>query len=196
METRDINGGFGITFQSGDSLNVSGGRNYEFLEESFPIVTGVRIPVGSYAFGDVSASMQFGNQRKMSGSVSATYGSFYNGNRTQLSYSGGRIELSPQFSLEPGVSLNLVDLEQGSFKTRLLSNRATYTVTPRMFLTGLVQYNSSSHALSSNLRARWEYHPGSELFVVYTDERDTTMNGYPDLRNRAFVVKINRNWRF
>ena len=37
---------------------------------------------------------------------------------------------------------------------------------------------------------------GSELFVVYTDERDTRGNGYPDLRNRAFVVKVNRLVRF
>jgi hypothetical protein len=32
--------------------------------------------------------------------------------------------------------------------------------------------------------------------VVYTDERDTLARGYPDLKNRAFVVKINRLLRF
>ena len=50
--------------------------------------------------------------------------------------------------------------------------------------------------LSSNVRFRWEYRPGSELFVVYTDERDTLKPGYPDLRNRAFVVKATRLLRF
>ncbi|MGC4083080.1 MAG: hypothetical protein QM736_13460 [Vicinamibacterales bacterium] len=48
------------------------------------------------------------------------------------------------------------------------------------------------HIFSSNLRYRWGYLPGSEFFVVYTDERDTTTLGYPGLRNRAFVVKVNR----
>ena len=70
---------------------------------------------------------------------------------------------------------------------------------PRVFLAyagGLVQYSSSDKTFSSNLRFRWEYRPGSEFFVVYTDERDTTAPGYPDLRNRAFVVKINRLLRF
>ena len=38
--------------------------------------------------------------------------------------------------------------------------------------------------------------PGSELFVVYTDERDTLVTGFPELKNRAFVVKINRLFRF
>ena len=40
------------------------------------------------------------------------------------------------------------------------------------------------------------FQPGSELFVVYTDERDTLKPGYPDLKNRAFVVKVNRLLRF
>jgi hypothetical protein len=60
-----------------------------------------------------------------------------------------------------------------------------------------VQWNSADHVLSSNFRFRWEYKLGSELFVVYTDERDSLLRqGYPDLRNRAFVVKFNRFMRF
>jgi hypothetical protein len=65
-----------------------------------------------------------------------------------------------------------------------------------MFVSALAQYNSSSNAVSSNLRLRWEYHPGSELFVVYTDERDALTRGYPDLKNRAIVIKVNRLLRF
>ena len=83
-----------------------------------------------------------------------------------------------------------------SFTTTLVSNRATFTVTPKMFFSGLVQFNSSTKAMSSNLRLRWEYNPGSELFVVYTDERDTALRGFPELKNRAFVVKFNRLFRF
>ena len=65
-----------------------------------------------------------------------------------------------------------------------------------MFFSGLLQYNSSTDAVSTNLRLRWEYHPGSEIFVVYTDERDTAFSGFPGLKNRAFVVKINRLFQF
>jgi hypothetical protein len=64
-----------------------------------------------------------------------------------------------------------------------------YTVTPRQYVAALLQYNSGSRLLGTNLRWRWEYIPGSELFVVYTDERDATGRGVPDLNNRALVVK-------
>jgi hypothetical protein len=59
-----------------------------------------------------------------------------------------------------------------------------------------VQYNSSANSLSSNIRLRWEYQPGSELFVVYNEGRDTLQRGTPALQNRAIIVKINRLFRF
>ena len=65
-----------------------------------------------------------------------------------------------------------------------------------MFVSALLQYSSADRAFSSNLRFRWEYRPGSELFVVYTDERDTRRRAIPDLKNRAFVVKVNRLLRY
>ena len=45
-----------------------------------------------------------------------------------------------------------------------------------------MQYTTAGNLFSSNFRFRWEYRPGSELFVVYTDERDTLAAGYPALR--------------
>jgi hypothetical protein len=69
-------------------------------------------------------------------------------------------------------------------------------MTPRMFVTALVQYASSTLSLSANIRFRWEYMPGSELFVVYTEGRDTSIPGITALQNRGFVVKINKLLRF
>ena len=55
----------------------------------------------------------------------------------------------------------------------------------------------SQHApLGANIRLRWEYQPGSELFVVYNEQRDTLNRGYPDLQNRTFIIKVTRMFRF
>ena len=77
-----------------------------------------------------------------------------------------------------------------------MSSRVTYTITPFMFVSGLLQYNSSNSSFSTNVRLRWEYLPGSEFFVVYNDGRDTRPPGFPELQSRSFVVKINRLFRF
>ena len=43
----------------------------------------------------------------------------------------------------------------------------------------------------------WEYQPGSEFFVVYSDAHDTsgTLGPY-ELQNRGVVVKFNKLFRF
>ena len=75
--------------------------------------------------------------------------------------------------------------------------RVDYGFTPLMFVSALAQYSSADRAVSTNVRYRWEYAPGSELFLVYTDEHGTDDPLAPStlgrgLRNRAFVVKVNR----
>jgi len=100
-----------------------------------------------------------------------------------------------RLSFEPAYQLNLVDLAEGSFTNQLVGSRVTYTMTPQMFTSALLQYNSSSHDVSANVRLRWEYRPGSELFVVFNEDRDTLARRFPALANRAFIVKINRLFR-
>jgi hypothetical protein len=104
--------------------------------------------------------------------------------------------VTPQISIEPSYSIDRVDLVQGRFTNHLAGARFTYTPTPLMFASAFVQYNSSNRSMSSNIRLRWEYRPGSELFVVYNEERDTLARRFPDLANRAFIVKVNRLLRF
>ena len=105
------------------------------------------------------------------------------------------MNLSPQLSVEPSLSVNWVDLVEGTFTTELVGSRVTYTMTPRMFVSALLQYNSASNAVAANVRLRWEYRPGSEIFVVYNEQRDTLARSFPGLANRALILKINRLFR-
>ena len=84
-------------------------------------------------------------------------------------------------SIEPSYSLNRVDLDEGLFTTHLFGPRVTYMMTPNMFVSALMQYNSTANNVSANVRFRWEYQAGSELFIVYNEQRDTLANGFPAL---------------
>ena len=196
LDTRSGAAGAGIDFQSGDMLDSSVERTQEWLRQPFRIARGVTIPVGRYEYQQLATTYLFGIQRRVSGSLSFGHGSFYGGRRTTVAYRAARVELTPRVSLEPSVSINRVALPQGRFTTRLVSTRATFTMTPRVFVTGLMQFNSSNRTVSSNVRLRWEYRAGSELFLIYTDERDTGAAGFARVDNRAVAVKINRLLRF
>ncbi len=204
VETREASGSFQIELENSDRFSAFFTNTYDLLQQPFEIASDVTIPVGGYNFSNTQLSYAFGPQRRLSGTLSVDRGSFYGGTKTAVAIGGGfgpdgagRIELSPRFSLEPGLSINWVELPQGSFTSQLVTTRTTYTFTPTMFLSALIQYNSSNNALSSNIRLRWEYQPGSELFVVYNEQRDTlTPNSLPELENRTFIIKINRLLRF
>jgi hypothetical protein len=89
-----------------------------------------------------------------------------------------------------------VDLPEGRFTARLARTRVSYAFSPRMVLGALLQYNSSNQSLSTNLRFRWEYQPGSDLFVVYSDGRNTLSPGFPQLETQRLIVKLTRLFRF
>ena len=195
LDFREQGGQFQVEFFNSDSLTFEYARDYDFIPEPFEIASGVTVPVDGYVYQNVLASYELGRQHRVSGSVSIEYGSLYGGTKRTLELSGARVDFSPQFAIEPGFSLNWISLPGGDFTSSVVTQRTTYTFTPRMFVSALVQYNSSRQILSTNARFRWEYAPGSDVFVVYSDGRDTANMGFPEVANRAFVVKLTRLFR-
>jgi hypothetical protein len=182
--------------ENSDVLTANLVDQYENLVVPFPIAPGIVIPVGRYPFREAQVVYELGLQRRLSGNVSLQHGSFYSGTRTSVGLNRGRVTVSSRFFLEPSLSLNWVDLEEGSFATHLAVTRLNYSFSPRMFASGLVQYNTLTQTFGTNLRLRWEYAPGSELFVVFTDTRDGDLfERFPQLTDRGLVVKVTRLFR-
>ena len=209
VEARAWSGRFNTEFESSDQFQVEFERNYDLIGIPFtPAGSPVAVPAGTYSFDAVTASMTFGAHRAISGTVTLQAGEFYNGKIRSLTLgpggmtSGGRVSVTTQLSLEPTFQITRIELPTATFTTRLARTRIDYGFSPLMFASALLQYNSADRAFSTNLRYRWEYAPGSELFVVYTDERDMTDDGFTPqpavrgLKNRALVIKLNRLWRF
>ena len=207
LETRQTRGRFAMDLENGDLFDVTYNRNYEYFNQPFPVAGIFYVPAGAYDFEDVEVGYSLGRQNRLAGRLSAQHGGFFGGTKTSVTFGigqgffGTRLQISPQLSFEPTWSFNRIDIPAIGlpFTTQIVSTRAIYAFNPLMFLSGLVQYNSAADTVSTNLRLRWEYSPGSELFVVYNEERyDTTLRPqrFPQLQNRAFIVKINRLFRF
>ena len=194
LENRQARIGVRTEMHSGDSWSVGYNRDFEFVALPFEIA-GTSVPGGAYHTSTLRGNYTLGTQRRVSGDISVAQGSFYAGDRTDVAYRG-RAELTTRLSIEPGISLNWVDLPTGRFTATLLTARTTLSFTPRLLTAALVQYNSTSSSFTTNIRFRWEYSPLSELFVVYSDGRDTLGRGFPGLVNRGMTVKLTRLFRF
>jgi hypothetical protein len=196
LETRQVDGEAAIEFHNTNRLFVGYSNIYEYVPLPFPIAPGITLPVQGYDYSSARGGFTLGPQRKsLAATVMIEHGTFYSGHKTSVSLTRGRTNVTSQLTLEPRVSFDTVELAEGSFVSRLVGSRVTYTMTPLMFVSALVQYNSSSNLVAANVRFRWEYQPGSELFVVWNEQRDTFARGFPELANRALIIKVNRLFR-
>ena len=185
-----------VEFNNTDQFKFDYRADYELLPRDFTIARGVVVPQGGYRYSSVNTSYQIGLHGFYAAQIGGSFGSFYGGTRNSISVSSGYLSVSRFLSFEPGMSLNWVDLPYGAFTSQLISNRTIVTPSPRMLISSLSQFNAALHSLATSVRLNWEYRPSSQLFLVYSDGRDTLVPGFPAVMNRSFAVKVTRLVRF
>ena len=201
LDTELIEGRFAAELENSDRITADYVRSNEYVDRAYG-AAGVEIGVGRYRFQDVAVAYEMGRQRRFSGAVTAQHGGFFGGTKTTVEFGAGagfargRLEVTPRVSIEPSIALNRIALPAARVVTTLVTARTTFTPTPFLFVSALVQYNSAAGDTSANVRLRWEYRPGSELFVVYNEQRDTLARRFPRTESRALIVKVNRLFRF
>jgi hypothetical protein len=161
------------------------------LDRPFDIRPDVRIPVGSYNMNEWRLTYNTSPGKKFFQRVTWQPDEFYGGTRRAISYAAGARATS-RLSSEVQYSRNDVKMPWGDFVVDLTTLRVDYTFSPRMTIRSLTQYNTSTHEISNNVRFNLIHRPGSDLFVVYNDLRQT---GLPaDVfaqKDRQLVVKLN-----
>ncbi len=79
---------FRIEFQSSDQFSTEYSHEYELLPARFAIAPGVIVPAGGYTYSTSRVSYSLGQQRQVSGRLSASTGTFYGGTKSDVSYPG------------------------------------------------------------------------------------------------------------
>ena len=143
-----------------------------------PAGSTVAIAPGGYTFGDVAVAYAFGAQRRVSGTIAVRAGDYYDGTIRSVTLrpgplAPGRVSILQQFSLEPTLSVTRIALPDGSFTTRLARARVDYGFSPLMFASGFFSTAPPTAPSAPTCAFAGSTRPGSELFLVYTDERDT-----------------------
>ena len=171
-ETKLLRPQFRIEFQDASFLEVRYIQNFERLAKPF-FRNNISIPSGDYKFNE-SQVLYFSDQSKVL-AVEARYlnGDFFSGKKKTLRFSG-RFRLGYRVSTSVNYRRDDVDLPESSFTTDLVGLRVDYSFNPRMLLNALIQYNSDTNQVSSNIRFRFIHGPLSDLFIVYNQLKDGT----------------------
>ncbi len=192
LDTRKYMPGFSMEFDSGAMFEVFGNHTREILKEEFVPFPGRPIPAGDYSYGTYHLEYTHNTSAVISPFASFEQGGYYDGHRRMW---GGGLLIHPnaKLSFKASIERNDVDIESGTYGMNLMLFRINYSFTTRMFLDALVQYNSVTGLVSSNIRFNLIHRPLSDLFVVYNDNHDYR-NG--NLVNRVFSVKFTRMFDF
>ena len=85
-----------------------------------------------------------------------------------------------------------MDIDAGSFQVNLGRLRLSYSITPRMLVQALAQYNDQSDNVSANLRFSWLQDANTGLFVVYNEIDELGARILYERPDRTVIVKYSR----
>jgi hypothetical protein len=188
LVTRRIHHMVGTRFQNGAYLNIVLNRWLDVLDQPFAIQPSVTIPAGSYRFSDWNFTFNSNPSRRLYERFRYSPQTFYGGTRHEVDAAIGWRATS-RASAEMSWLRNDVDLPWGAFVVNLGILRVDYTLSPRMTVRSLSQYNSSTRQFSTSIRYNFIYRPGSDLYIVY-DGLQGNLPGRPDVRNQQLVLKL------
>jgi hypothetical protein len=181
-------------FESGDNFIAVYQAGESRPDEEFDLADTLFVPAGAYDGDMAMVLFNSSSARPVVVDANLRRGDFYGGTIMSL---GGNLSVapSPQVALSVGLSRNRVEIPSGDFTAKILSLRGSYSFSTRLTTNLLVQYNSLDQEFSTNLRVNFIHRPGSDLFLVFTEER-----GYQDdlweVSDRGAVVKLTYLKRF
>jgi hypothetical protein len=151
----------------------------------------VVVPPGRYGWNQWAFEYLHNPSAALSGTARYWIGGFYDGDLRGVDLEG-TVRVGAHFSSTVGLTQRSIDLPYGRFATTLVPVKVSYSFTTLASLQALVQYNSQTAQVSSNIRLALLDRSGTGLFVVYNDRRETARLTPEDLLGRSFIVKYTR----
>jgi len=176
-----------FNFHDGAFVELGVNPNVEEIRAPFTINTARSVSVnpGRYEFNEWFLLWNSNSSARFSFTSRLSLGDFYDGRRRGYSI-GPSLRASEHFNASINLQVNDVELSTGSFVSTLVTSRVNYNFNTRVFVNALVQYNTDSRQLSSNLRFNIIHRPLSDFFLVYNDRHDERI----DRNDRAVIAKM------
>lgn len=159
-------------FKNGHFLNVTGNLVREDVAEGFTL-PGASVPAGRYSGADLFVYFEMNRGSRLSTSVRLWTGQTFDGHRVAF-------DVQPRWVVSPGLSIApRYEYHRVWFPSRgervnadIAAVRVQAALNPSFSAEAVVQYSAPADALVSNLRLRYRFAEGRDLFVVLDEGRD------------------------
>ncbi|MGC1242398.1 MAG: DUF5916 domain-containing protein [Chryseosolibacter sp.] len=168
-----------------NGLEIHTGMNFttEGVVTPFELSEDVIVPAGTYHHREAQLVCITNLSKPVYVNLRSILGGSFGGTR-YLNTAILGIRLGDRFNSEYSLAVNDVNLPGGDFVAKILGARLSYAFTPRINLSGYVQYNSEQDLWSLNMRFSILEQANTGLFLVYNDVYTAG-----DVRNRGLTLK-------
>lgn len=186
-----------FNFQNGSIFYFTYEPNWQDLEFSFSPV-GIEVAPGSYQYDRFYINLGSNPASRISGSIRASLGSYFDGNLSRFTFSGRvapipHIELEASYQISEITSLGVNSTDK---TTRLLKIGPSFALNPRVLFSGLYQWNNVSDQHLWNARLSWEFRPLSFFYLVLNSSIADDPLQTSRINQQQYIAKISYVYQF
>jgi hypothetical protein len=147
---------------------------HENVLTPFTIGGEIHVPAGKHDFADLQLALQMATGRKLRMNADLRAGTYFDGRRAQAI-------LTPVWNVSPHLELGAdyqltalrFPIRDESANINVVRLRVRTALDVRLSANAFVQYNSTTDRLDFNVRARYAFAEGTDLWLVYNEGLDT-----------------------
>ena len=183
-----------LRMKSGDMHTVEIEARFEDLLEPISFPEDTDVPAGQYDYYAMNWQYQMRDGSLFRTNAETSIGTFFDGWNIQ-------IQTEPTWNLSSNLELGAIyqfnrvrfpDRDQ-AFYVHLAQLKMQVGFSTRMSISSFLQYNTANDALSANLRFRYNFREGNDLWLVFNEGRNTDRFGtrpvLPVLDTRTILLK-------
>ncbi len=174
VESAEFDYNTDLEWKSGAVLSMDFEMDYEDLpkDEDFPEDT--EIPAGSYTYFRTDGGFDMPNKSLFRTDFDWAFGSFFDGWRFDFGVKptwnvSRHLEMISEYEVNV---IRFPERNQG-FNAHVIRLRTRAALNTQVSLNAFVQYNSASDRFSTNIRFRYNFREGSDLWLVYNEDLNT-----------------------
>jgi hypothetical protein len=180
-------------WSSGAGLSADLAAAHEDVPVAFDLHRNTTVPSGRYTTVALDAGIETAPGGLVRAELDVSLGTFYGGWRTSIS-GAGRWNASRHLEIAAEYALDAIRFPRGGhgFDAHIVRMRVGAALDTRASATAIVQYGSVSGELAANVRLRYNFAEGHDLWLVY----DELLDRAPGLQrgHRAVLAKYTRTY--
>jgi hypothetical protein len=194
VESAEVGPGWEFAAKSGAGGGTEVKLLYEDLLAPFVVSPGVVVPPGSYTFFRAGASYHVSHTRLFQLNPRVEAGTFYDGWQATVEvasvwYVSPHLELSGVYQFS---RIRFPERDEG-FDVHLARLRIGTALNTKLSTNAFIQFNSTTHTVSANVRFRYNFREGNDFWIVYNEgmntDRDRLTPTLPFSNARTVLVK-------